>query len=997
MYERYTVKVTVASLALIDHTVRPPPGADVAQRAITTLLQAKKYGENGKYISVGLNPTGSVTKREVLQSLEAHEGRPGEFLLTSVPGIRVVVLDGARRLKALQHRSVQPHYSTVRATLYLRKDTLPFQIGDAHTVGYKLNNMDRLSERGSGYERAHAALSTLRSTLDLEQTALHQGSYDPTELAAITHIRNEVTTCNLRRLTLLRGLFAEISPTEQQAYCEVALGLFKFPSVEDLLQVVTTVDTNNGGLTLMHVCSADFWAAKSEIQLTFSLYSLSNICKHLHLSVEEVPIALKRFMEIWAAVEEEFAKRNIPENEGFALSVKHPQDEDHTDVIITRMAEWMEFVKREELENDDAWRGKTNLLLRGLRRRAIWREYALPDDSLPVDLGTAHTVEHKMKPVLDLPVSPEIYDMGTPPTQSAEHDERPPSTPCRSARLKPPVPTPARREMMATSVPLRLPVRIKTKSQEDVSVQTRPAGSHGAVPDKPIARLPWISAPDAPRRSARISKRKANYVEQSISEDTDDLQAAKDPNTRIPSSRLQQDCDGFQIVRRWKTGFVYERPTSRITGFVRVVPDSESESGALIGEIPGTNHKSRLYRDQYNTTVKLRHPWRLYTLPPASSPVWSAKYNMPTSRRDLCDHGLPGQEAFLRSLGFRPPHQCFWRLNLSDISEIRWSVFRFFTKDMILPNSTEQWQAMGEAVFKGYRRLLDAEGYIVLPEFVRRDAISPECGAWANMFNDVKSLFRFFDGHVPKTSSAWRGEKKLCWERIRNDVAETAEEKDTSDSRWTTTSYATNTLLESKENVHLLRARCYVEVSIWTLLHYLHLEGAQYEDIPKDVPSERNDSKIPPMYATDSGSRVLCTSKNCSDQIAHTDFMHPRALQDGKYPETIKFPGYFTISMGPQGGRLWILKDSHRYIFFEEKDVVHMSKAVGLTEVELPPWSTILARGDFIHAGMGHIGAEKMTCVRLHDYMLRKGLPFADTIDDKGYWKIMEKKRCSNK
>ncbi len=93
------------------------------------------------------------------------------------------------------------------------------------------------------------------------------------------------------------------------------------------------------------------------------------------------------------------------------------------------------------------------------------------------------------------------------------------------------------------------------------------------------------------------------------------------------------------------------------------------------------------------------------------------------------------------------------------------------------------------------------------------------------------------------------------------------------------------------------------------------------------------------------------------------------------------------IQMGPEPEALWVLQGSHRFVFLREEEERKLEEVIGMTVVTIPPWSLFVGRGDLVHAGCGHKHCGGKPCLRMHDYALREGVPFVDTIYEKPAWK----------
>ncbi len=212
------------------------------------------------------------------------------------------------------------------------------------------------------------------------------------------------------------------------------------------------------------------------------------------------------------------------------------------------------------------------------------------------------------------------------------------------------------------------------------------------------------------------------------------------------------------------------------------------------------------------------------------------------------------------------------------------------------------------------RALLDAQGYLVVKGFVKREVRGP----WVVHFDavdwdtsDIVELFQYFQQLVPDENARMTELFGKCWTRIRNTEVH-ADAFSDADVRWQTSAFATNSHLEDSARVKHLKARCKIEVAVWILIHYLRLESETFD-------RKETSLRPPHLYATDSGSRFLASGTQCSEQIAHTDFIHSGNVQAGEYPQRWKYPGYFTIQTGEDGGALWVLKGSHESYFWTRR------------------------------------------------------------------------------
>lgn len=476
-----------------------------------------------------------------------------------------------------------------------------------------------------------------------------------------------------------------------------------------------------------------------------------------------------------------------------------------------------------------------------------------------------------------------------------------------------------------------------------------------------------------------------------------DLETAAVPEWRMekhycPPHLRQEDEHGFSVRHSWGKGLFYNRPKPRKGIFEdpKLADYHEDNpplkrSGAYKegwkGTLPGGGGEDWLYPDRYQRLVQhLPRPWKLCKkLPESDAPEWTLKYKFPLAAPTQEEYKF-NQEALLRSLGFRPPHQTHFRLTTEDILNVRWSAFRHLTKELRLDNvPTESWGPICKSFFQQKREMLDVRGYTVFEGFVTRESIDngPRATEWSRKANkDIKALFTFFASKIPVAGANLDKHDEDLWDKIRNKKT-AAKKGDTKNARWQSTPWATNTFLEDPKRSHLLRARCLVEVANWTLMHLMHCGAAKYGDV--DVVKKALEEYL---SATDSGSRVLGTSAKCDRQRAHKDFKFVLDEMLRKYGTVAEFPGYFSIAMGPDGGELWIVPFSHYYLVLSKEAVDGLAEHLPMIKVSIPPYGLFVARGDYVHAGIAGEDGNDSTSTRLHDYYVSKKSGFFDNIDD---------------
>lgn len=460
----------------------------------------------------------------------------------------------------------------------------------------------------------------------------------------------------------------------------------------------------------------------------------------------------------------------------------------------------------------------------------------------------------------------------------------------------------------------------------------------------------------------------------------------------IPREKRVVDAEGFGLRHSWENGLCYVRPKPFLGAFTKPVlvdPLDVSERGLVKrtgthkewwrGTLPDGG-KDWLYPDFYSRVVQnLPTKWSLSRLPNENAPEWTLKYHIPTHAPAEDECNFYNCEALLRSLCIRPPHQAHFRLTTKDVLQVRWSVFRFLTRNLGLPEELPScWDKIASSHFAGLRSELDNKGFLIMEGFVLREETDNghKSTAWSETsVKDIKALFDFYTKRVPDPDAVVDKHVSRQWTKIRNKKT-AARAGGASNARWQSTSWGTNGQLETEENNHVLRARCINEVACWTLVHLLHCGAGSYGEVNK-----KEKDKKPMLKATDSGSRVLITSANCERQRPHKDyryFLDPRKM----FGHLVKIPGLFSIAFGEKGGELWIVRGSHYFLVLSKERVKGIAEHLPMECVKIPPWSLFIARGDFIHAGIARTDGTTGESTRLHDYYMSVEAAFYDNIND---------------
>lgn len=1060
-YEKTVVMVQIDKLIIPKLGIRPcHENSTAIKRFLDTFKTPDGYGEDGRLISVGLAPNSTVTKAEVVDCSLKKEYAKEPFYLTSLKGAKVLVADGAHRVEAL--RLLKADW--VQAELYLRKDDIPFQLGDAHTIGYRKNDLDRKGRSFTTFDTVYTAYAGYSEIMILYRTADISKRFAPDEIARIRTALREDTSIAWARVLLYRGLFGDLTERTVHRYVLIAKGLFRYRKSDHVWKTLRAcmnpagLKKKKGGLSVEDVAHREIWdfsLTNSEEHMHFLLMCLFWLKSKGILRPADVVPFTKKINKCWAALLNYFKEHNVSEDVGLGLNSRNVSSLNEHATVLDNMHKWYKDLSVEIIGDDVKWGDSLEEFLKILEKTTQWPGRVESKQTSVVVTSFASTAKEAR--VQDKPKLVAAEHSNSSPQAVEPHpkeltspsSEKPVAGGCTGQSrnslgnencslsdtlLKP-------RDSESPGRPPESPDVIKESNVEPTTAPLKPSSALYLLPIPRKDTIPRVAppAPESPaqtaiasakdlqptvspaandvpsdvhftprRSSLRLGKNKLMCTEEmQRSEETGECFARPESpttsqtrlpsrtlsRTSIPPAEIDEDVNGFAIVATWDGGFSYKRPKLWDSGFTEVNPDpgEKGEESWFAGKLAGPNPiLMRLYEDRYLAEVTLQRPWRLASGKNVSPSLWKYKYSIPGTRYDMYIEEA-GLEANLRSIGIRPPHQAHWRLTIDDFLNIRFGVFRFLMGDEVLFESCSQ--KLVERVLRLQRKLLDSEGYLLLPEFLLRpyslqpgdDGYVQEHARWTERYiKNLDLLFKHFDETVPAEGPPQSAESKLRWSSIRNGPV-LHKRGSTKNARWTSTTFATNTLLETPHNEPLLKARCCTEVASMILLHLLHLEGDTFDD----VGIERKESRQT-LGTTDSGSKVLSTSSQCDHQLPHRDYPLPPEVKALKYPQTISRPAYFWESMGPEPGQLWILPNSHKYASLSDEQEDRVSKTFKLDPVDLPAYSTLIARGDLIHAGMGAGNPGGNKCLRLHNFAMRWGITWGDTIDNAPQWSLSD-------
>lgn len=201
------------------------------------------------------------------------------------------------------------------------------QIGDVHTIAFKLNSEVYVVEKGSQFQKIFLHLATLLSTLELSDASMGEDKIPDSSLKRLHSLRESPTISNLKPLLSGRCMQWICSENaDDDVYCTIAILLSRNLGSIKMLQSLMGERQKDGGLSLSHVVSPELWTVSSCLQLSFILESLGHFCRRFSVQPEEVPRAVSRLHQIWNSMETELARRGLQTGNGLSDMIPHPRE-----------------------------------------------------------------------------------------------------------------------------------------------------------------------------------------------------------------------------------------------------------------------------------------------------------------------------------------------------------------------------------------------------------------------------------------------------------------------------------------------------------------------------------------------------------------------------------------------------------------------------------------------------------------------------------------------
>lgn len=491
------------------------------------------------------------------------------------------------------------------------------------------------------------------------------------------------------------------------------------------------------------------------------------------------------------------------------------------------------------------------------------------------------------------------------------------------------------------------------------------------------------------------------------------------------------DEDGFALTGRDSTTIAWTLPRPHTSGFSNIEEeefltiDSQARNFGkwLVGSVVVLGHKKntfRLFEDRERPYTALNPKFKLSSSLNAQSPEYKAILlpPLPTICADntQMNAGSLDIQRILRALGLRPPHRSFFmKWTIEDYINIRRNIFHGIVSanntmfeslkhlcegqvDSISELSTAVLQETMSNFFRARRRQLDSSGFLVFSGIIApysshlksnwksRDDLQ---GVW-DIGQRVSRFFTFWDGKAPREEDLSEGkvnpEHYQLWTTIRDGGAESGELLSLR-SRLMSTIYGATTFLEVepdlREKKEILETRCMVEVILVQLAAYLRLSFDEWSNADAESSDLHQHYQLHKLFAPDTGGRLISTmSQHTRRQIAHLDFVFPRGVKISPRTRAVENVPYFVIVTSSQETPIWISEGSHRFITVSETVMQELGKRCTLSLFRIPPWSILFVRGDVFHAGAGGKETNGAHCFRFHMYLIRRGVPIGDTIND---------------
>jgi len=180
-------------------------------------------------------------------------------------------------------------------------------------------------------------------------------------------------------------------------------------------------------------------------------------------------------------------------------------------------------------------------------------------------------------------------------------------------------------------------------------------------------------------------------------------------------------------------------------------------------------------------------------------------------------------------------------------------------------------------VLRAYRDLLDKNGHVIIPglfgdkeHWENNEMDEDTVRKRRDLVGNVKCLYDYYYERVPKTTDKEGHPDPEKWQEIWTVIRDWTDNPPVGlrkTSRLTSLLKETNELLEmTTTGIQVLLARCTIEIVMMMLASLLKLQWETFDPKPNE--------KAPPLFAPDTGGRILATAPEAVVQIEHVDYYY---------------------------------------------------------------------------------------------------------------------------
>lgn len=1015
VYGQIKVTVDISKVHKTANIVRNTNENHIQVRKLRVLFRKGKYGNTGDYISVTILGLGSGTTRALVDYLKGGGNRERDLM--SLEGLQVttkealaaalvVYVDGMHRGVALLDEEVRKVTPRPVAVFYYRLDFEAMMELDVVTIGSALNMASSLSIHMTTQHKVNAMLSLLRSVKQLKEGgdgALRgMGEEEKSVVQAILAAGNEVDAGIFLKFCMSRDINMELNERQARKYCLFACGAYRFgEGAEKVMAALEGVPNIN------LVGSREVWKCKTTEEQVFMLKALTEVFTRGVLlgkrTRSDVTIpneqngraVAEKARDLWNVVLEFALKKKIEVAELVRTEIPETERATHKITVEEKLVKWLGSYGLAKLvvgstEKPENWARAQATFVRFLGR--VWPK----EEGAPREGGQSTETAQSRR---------------TPPEVAVREVEAPKTAVRRSSRI---------RKTSWSSQPRVTPdddVIVEEGDDEEGGDSGSDAGRTLTEENSGVKASKAVEADED-----GVSGGGGSSPEKSIERSTV-VNAGLQDSWMVPENKVEEGADGegFRVAYRFKGGFVFNLPAVRSTGAIDV---KWGDDGWWVGKVLRMfvePVEMRLFEDREERYTKLNPSWVLDTEPVAGSkeerhvnsgPQWGCE-------GEIDEGSKLSVQKLLRCIGLRPPHRSMFLLETKDFIYIRrflqWRILReckMFGEvlknvghpiqhdDIAVEDMVEE---VFNAVLEGHRKKLDSAGFVILDGVMKKVEVEEDTAVkrdgWLNMFDkvpqecklveEVQRLCGFYDNLVPSRKNIEERDltelQLKTFRSIRSGVEGELPGIGV-DSRLTSSAEAVTTMLEREEvenGVGYLRSRVQLDVAIMMLCKFLRLEYSSFKA------GEEEGEDAPKLSGPDTGGRFIHTLSKTKTQIGHLDFHLPEAMElnaDG----SAKHPPYFAMVTGPNHVPLWGIEGSHKWSHKPRSEQNILGKVMRMKLMYVPPWSVIIVNGLYIHAGAGGMEARGVKCTRYHMYVLRKGIPLGDAINDYADFKVEE-------